>query len=1246
MARQQGGFVENQFIQGLISEATGFNFPDKAVTSTWNTRYEKTGEVVRRLGMAYENDVMDVETLASGGACKSFLWRDAGAKGDQTFLVVQSGSRLLFFEPDTNGNFSGGAKDFFVPLVEYKAPQQTGNTSEKECSFAYGVGKLFVAHPYCDPFYISYDSDADDITVTRVTIYVRDTKGVDDGLAIGVHPKTLTNLHKYNLFNQGWYDQPTPTGNDDHNDVTPSPLTTWYKICGKAYGGYPSNGEAWWWFKTINKEGKQTLNKSSKGHKNFGNTEAPKGHYVMQAFDMDRSAASGISGLDRVTSNGARPACVAFFAGRVWWGGVNNENFFDTAYYSQIMEYPENAGKCYQKNDPTNESLSDLLDTDGGTIRVSGIGKITGFHVVGQALIIFGSNGVWTVTGSGADGTGFVATSFAINRISSTGMLQNTSLVDVMGKPFWWNLDGIWTIGSSEGGGGQSVQSLTMDTIKTYYQQTIPGPSRNFAQGAYNALKNTIQWLWRSDVAASVEDNYKYDRILEFNISTGSFQIFGWDIADQWVSSIFVATDITTTEETPDFVYANDGTTNVTDNELVNVTTNVVTGYNFSSAQYKYVINWAEGFVPEGTVALPPGGVTTEESAVDFSLPTLEDGNGDPAVGINDSLLADGKVANWTRQRLYQIIFGNADTGVPLIQLVTYDLTDNSIISTWNMSSDFTNVDPEFNAIGSFQLLQGSYDYFGRDVILMFYTDNNSLTDQKCALLDVDTQNVLAYHTVTLNASNIPYFFAPLLQKVDTNKWYAVQQNWDDTFNGGGFLDGLQSGKFSVMTLTLTASGHTGSIAETVTGAACMTSTDSTYRRSKAWSMYPNATSGVDIFCVRYNPVSENATNIIVDAATIPYPYTSPTNHGAVITYARPSSFYNCEHSIVKLMDGVKHLVISGIDMTDTGDKIKPFLLCYTYSTPSTQTFKYFNTIDMTETLNIEAADNAEGKNITFFSDHSHYYDFDTTWMNTHDEGTYTVAGSMYIPAYAWEENTAWPTVDEAVEMPLVMCLLDGDMYFFKDVGNWRYDTAVAYIDRVPVSGQYTSKTNLVSVNNDQWIVSRAHLTDPPNYGISISSIQNFGMETFCDPDAETVDYYYGVGTGFAEESDTTYYDWVARYGATAKDYESYFTSGAKIHGEGNKDQQLEYITVFTKHDDNGSAYMKIKWDWANAGSTGKWSGEQQMYPSTRSNRDVNRKKLLLRGQGPALQFHIRSQAGKPFNILGWSTSESVDAQT
>ena len=75
-------------------------------------------------------------------------------------------------------------------------------------------------------------------------------------------------------------------------------------------------------------------------------------------------------------------------------------------------------------------------------------------------------------------------------------------------------------------------------------------------------------------------------------------------------------------------------------------------------------------------------------------------------------------------------------------------------------------------------------------------------------------------------------------------------------------------------------------------------------------------------------------------------------------------------------------------------------------------------------------------------------------------------------------------------------------MYFFKDVGNWRYDTAVAYIDRVLFLVSTLVRLNLVSVNNDQWIVSRAHLTDPPNYGISISSIQNFGMETFCDPDA------------------------------------------------------------------------------------------------------------------------------------------------
>jgi hypothetical protein len=75
----------------------------------------------------------------------------------------------------------------------------------QECSFSSGLGYLFVAHPLCNPFYVSYDPVTDTISSGAITITVRDFERVEDSLAIDNRPSTLTDLHKYNLYNQGWY---------------------------------------------------------------------------------------------------------------------------------------------------------------------------------------------------------------------------------------------------------------------------------------------------------------------------------------------------------------------------------------------------------------------------------------------------------------------------------------------------------------------------------------------------------------------------------------------------------------------------------------------------------------------------------------------------------------------------------------------------------------------------------------------------------------------------------------------------------------------------------------------------------------------------------------------------------------------------------------------------------------------------------------------------------------------------------
>lgn len=107
--------------------------------------------------------------------------------------------------------------------------------------------------------------------------------------------------------------------------------------------------------------------------------------------------------------------------------------------------------------------------------------------------------------------------------------------------------------------------------------------------------------------------------------------------------------------------------------------------------------------------------------------------------------------------------------------------------------------------------------------------------------------------------------------------------------------------------------------------------------------------------------------------------------------------------------------------------------------------------------------------------------------------------------------------------------------------------------------------------------------------------------------------------------------------------FQSYFVTGPKLRGEGARTQNAEYFTVYCNVVSNGSAYVRGRWDWADDSTVSKWSTEQQAYTANRNYRDVSRRRLLIRGSGPALQLAFRSQDGKPFNVIGWTAWESVD---
>jgi hypothetical protein len=206
MPRNTGTNVEQNFAKGLITEAHGLNFPEDACTATENCIFHQTGQVRRRLGIDLEAEPQAVAYDNFGGVISEFLWRAVASTGSYVFLVVQIGEQVSFFELSVGGNVSANVRSFAVDLNNYRAPG-AGIIRFTPASFAAGNGRLFIAHPSCDPVVVEYDEVTDSISQERLQLKIRDFEGIDDGTAIDFQPVQLTRSHLYNLMNQGWYNE-------------------------------------------------------------------------------------------------------------------------------------------------------------------------------------------------------------------------------------------------------------------------------------------------------------------------------------------------------------------------------------------------------------------------------------------------------------------------------------------------------------------------------------------------------------------------------------------------------------------------------------------------------------------------------------------------------------------------------------------------------------------------------------------------------------------------------------------------------------------------------------------------------------------------------------------------------------------------------------------------------------------------------------------------------------------------------
>lgn len=528
MARGLTNKLYRNFTKGLITEASLLTYPENACIDLDNCILYRKGNLSRRLGVDFESGSSNSPYQINQSdfvknAYHTYKWESVGNNINKNFLVTQVGPTLRFYDLSASP-LSSGLKGFTVNMLSFKAPNVTdAQASLCEMSFAGGKGYLFAVGEKFEPIMVEYNEALDTITATRIYIQVRDFQGLNDGLANDEEPTTLSPEHNYNLLNQGWVDA-TNSGSgatvayfDSYGGMgtvasaASTPITHFYTH----YSRYPGNNKQWWIAK---KSTDNTFDPVLLGTFYFGTGRAPRGHFVVNAFYKDRGAVSGLTTIVPEKSD-QRPTSVAFFAGRVWYVCQS------TVYYSQVLDDKAKAGFCYQVADPTAEDFSDLVATDGGTVTIPEMGKALKILAIAGGVLIFGSNGIWFVSGMGG---GFSALDNGVQKVSPIGTNSPNSIVDTKDGVFWFNKVGIQAIAVQTGAAGTSfdVKTISEETIQGFYNDSIPENQKPYVRAIYDSATNVIQWLFNSSPTGTPG---VYDRILNLDMGLGSF--FPWTIS-------------------------------------------------------------------------------------------------------------------------------------------------------------------------------------------------------------------------------------------------------------------------------------------------------------------------------------------------------------------------------------------------------------------------------------------------------------------------------------------------------------------------------------------------------------------------------------------------------------------------------------------------------------------------------------------------------------------------------------------
>jgi hypothetical protein len=498
VAIQSANKEYNSFTKGIITEANGINFPENASIDEANFVLNRNGSRQLRLGMDFEANytstaVSSMTSAAIGVSCHE--WVNAGNTVANQFAVVQVGDKLLVY--------NAAATTISSSLIATIDASTAIIDETKEIQSACGMGFFFFTSGSGLPAVLEYVNNT--ISIRYINLSIRDFFGVNDGLAVSAKPASLSDTHKYNLYNQGW-------------DASKNTATYTNR------GSYPSNAEIWY----VAKNSTDDFAAAKLDKIDFGTSAAPKGRYIISAFDRsaDRIGQSGISSLPSDTEP-SKPSCIEFFQQRVWYSGVDGKqiSLTDTApsmqgfvFYSRIIRTPQDFGSCYSDADITSEIDNELAPSDGGYVNIPDSGKIYKLVALNDVIYVFAQNGIWAIRGGD---TGFSAIEQQVEKVSDFGVISGKSVVRTESSIMYWSKAGIYYIGPVDGGSG--IRNISENTIQSILN-ALPKANKEQAVGSYDAVNRRVTWLYSTSLDYDgINYKYEYDTELALDVVLSAF---------------------------------------------------------------------------------------------------------------------------------------------------------------------------------------------------------------------------------------------------------------------------------------------------------------------------------------------------------------------------------------------------------------------------------------------------------------------------------------------------------------------------------------------------------------------------------------------------------------------------------------------------------------------------------------------------------------------------------------------------